>query len=61
MTIKESNKCKKYIKEIEHIQRYILDTNIKLTRLQHRFYEHRVNLLESYILKFLNTYNNYYE
>lgn len=59
MTIKESNKCKKYIKEIEHIQRYILTTNIKLTKLQQRFYEHRVKLLESYILESLNTCNNY--
>ena len=43
------------MKEIENIKYEYLQKNEFFTPLQRRFYEHRVELLENYILNYLNT------
>jgi len=56
MSIAKSNRCNEYIKEIEDIKYQYLDKNeYAITPLQRKFYEHRVELLENYILNYLNT------
>ncbi len=46
------------MKEIEHIQyEYLQKNEFATTPLQRRFYEHRVQLLETYIQNYLNTTN----
>ena len=56
MTIGKSNRCNEYMKEIENIKyEYLQKNEFFCTPLQRRFYEHRVGLLENYILNYLNT------
>ena len=56
MTIGKSNRCNEYMKEIENIKyEYLQKNEFFCTHLQRRFYEHRVELLENYILNYLNT------
>jgi len=44
------------MKEIENIKyEYLQKNEFFCTHLQRRFYEHRVELLENYILNYLNT------
>ena len=58
MTIGKSNRCNEYMKEIEHIKyEYLQKNEFFCTPLQRRFYEHRVQLLETYIQNYLNTTN----
>ena len=46
------------MKEIEHIKyEYLQKNEFFCTPLQRRFYEHRVQLLETYIENYLNTTN----
>ena len=55
MTIAKSNRYKDYMKEIEHIEYEYLDRKVRLDPLQRKFYEHRVQLLETYIQNYINT------
>ena len=56
MTIAKSNRCNEYMKEIEKIHYEYLDKNeFAITPLQRKFYEHRVQLLETYIQNYINT------
>ena len=57
MTIGKSNRCNEYMKEIEHIEYEYLQKRFGITHLQRKFYEHRVQLLESYIQNYINTTN----
>ena len=57
MTIGKSNRCNEYMKEIEHIEYEYLQKTFGITPLQRRFYEHRVQLLETYIENYINTTN----
>ena len=57
MSIAKSNRYKDYMKEIEHIEYEYLDRKMRLDPLQRKFYEHRVQLLETYIENYLNTTN----
>ena len=59
MTIGKSNRCKEYMKEIEHIHYEYLSRKIGLDPLHRRFYEHRVQLLETHIENYLNTTNEH--
>ena len=43
------------MKEIEHIEYEYLQKTFGITPLQRRFYEHRVQLLETYIENYINT------
>ena len=55
MSIGKSNRCNEYMKEIEHIEYEYLQKRFGITPLQRRFYEHRVQLLETYIENYINT------
>ena len=56
MTIAKSNRCNEYMKEIEHIKyEYLQKNEFFCTPLQRKFYEHRVQLLETYIQNYINT------
>ena len=56
MTIGKSNRCNEYMKEIENIKyEYLQKNEFFCTPLQRKFYEHRVQLLETYIQNYLNT------
>ena len=58
MSIGKANRCNEYMKEIEHIEyEYLQKNEYAITPLQRRFYEHRVQLLESYIENYINTTN----
>ena len=60
MTIGKSNRCNEYMKEIEKIHYEYIDKNeFATTPLQRKFYEHRVQLLETYIQNYLNTTNEH--
>ena len=54
MTIGKSNMCSEYMKEIENINYEYLQKHYGISELQRKFYEHRVQLLESYIQNYLN-------
>ena len=43
------------MKEIEHIEYEYLQKRFGITPLQRKFYEHRVQLLETYIENYINT------
>ena len=59
MSIGKSNRCREYMKEIEHIEYEYLSRKIGLSELHRRFYEHRVQLLETHIENYLNTTNEH--
>ena len=56
MTIAKSNRCSEYMKEIEQIHyEYLQKNEYAISPLQRKFYEHRVQLLETYIQNYINT------
>ena len=56
MTKAKSNRCNEYMKEIEQIHyEYLQKNEYAISPLQRKFYEHRVQLLETYIQNYLNT------
>lgn len=56
MSIGKSNRCNEYIKEIEQIHyEYLQKNEYAISPLQRKFYEHRVQLLETYIQNYINT------
>ena len=56
MTIAKSNRCNEYMKEIEQIHyEYLQKNEYAISPLQRKFYEHRVQVLETYIQNYINT------